>query len=80
MKTSSVSNLKARLSEMLRTVKSGEEVVVLEHRRPIAVIKPHTGDSLIIRAATGTYAAGPLEPLTDVDPVGPLAQERSDRW
>jgi len=37
MKTTSVSKLKAHLSEILRAVKAGEEVVVLERRRPVAI-------------------------------------------
>ncbi|MCI0588800.1 MAG: type II toxin-antitoxin system prevent-host-death family antitoxin [Planctomycetes bacterium] len=40
MKTAPVARLKARLSEYLRLVKRGEEVIVLERGRPIARILP----------------------------------------
>ncbi|MFW6312877.1 MAG: type II toxin-antitoxin system Phd/YefM family antitoxin [Spirochaetota bacterium] len=80
MKTTSVSNLKAHLSEMLRVVKTGEEVVVLEHRRPVALIRPHGTDSLILREATTTYTPRELSPLTVTDPVEALQDERSERW
>jgi prevent-host-death family protein len=40
MKTASVSKLKASLSEYLREVKAGEEVLVTERGRPIAKLTP----------------------------------------
>lgn len=40
MKTASVSKLKASLSEYLRQVKLGEEVLVTERGRPIAKLAP----------------------------------------
>ena len=43
MTTATVSKLKASLSEYLRRVKAGEEVVVSERGRPIAKLVPVTG-------------------------------------
>ena len=40
MKTATVSKLKASLSEYLRRVKAGEEVLVTERGRPIAKLSP----------------------------------------
>ena len=40
MKTTTVSKLKASLSEYLRSVKAGEEVLVTERGRPIAKLIP----------------------------------------
>ena len=40
MKTATVSKLKASLSEYLRQVKAGEEVLVTERGRPIAKLTP----------------------------------------
>lgn len=40
MKTATVSKLKASLSEYLRRVKAGEEVLVTERGRPIAKLAP----------------------------------------
>ena len=62
-----VADLKARLSEYLRQVKSGRELVVTERGRPIAVIAPIRGamaqatrvEDLIASGA----ARGPVAPL-----------------
>ena len=43
MTTATVSKLKASLSEYLRRVKAGEEVLVSERGRPIAKLVPVTG-------------------------------------
>ncbi len=43
MRKASVSDLKARLSEFLRVVKSGEEVIVTERGAPIARLAPLGG-------------------------------------
>ncbi len=43
MTTATVSKLKASLSEYLRRVKAGEEVVVSERGRPIARLVPVSG-------------------------------------
>lgn len=43
MATATVSKLKASLSEYLRRVKAGEEVLVSERGRPIAKLVPVTG-------------------------------------
>ncbi len=80
MKTTSVSHLKAHLSEMLRAVKAGEEVLVLEHRRPVALIRPHGGESMILREPTATYTPAALSPLTATDPRDALNDERAERW
>ncbi|MBI4305442.1 MAG: type II toxin-antitoxin system prevent-host-death family antitoxin [Chloroflexi bacterium] len=40
MKTISVTELKARLSEQLRHVRDGEEIVVTDRGRPVAKLSP----------------------------------------
>ena len=47
MKTATVSKLKASLSEYLRQVKAGEEVLVTERGRPIAKLTPALGASAL---------------------------------
>jgi prevent-host-death family protein len=47
MKTATVSKLKASLSEYLRQVKAGEEVLVTERGRPIAKLTPAVGSSAL---------------------------------
>ena len=47
MTTATVSKLKASLSEYLRRVKAGEEVLVSERGRPIAKLVPVTGGDVL---------------------------------
>ena len=47
MKTTTVSKLKASLSEYLRQVKAGEEVLVTERGRPIAKLTPSLGSDTL---------------------------------
>jgi len=80
MKTISVSELKTHLSAELRNVKAGEEIVVLEHRRPVAIVRPYSGEPLVLREPPARYVPQPLEPLTSVDPVDLVHEEREERW
>ena len=47
MKTTTVSKLKASLSEYLRSVKAGEEVLVTERGRPIARLTPAASSDML---------------------------------
>ena len=47
MRTTTVSRLKASLSEYLRHVKAGEEVLVSERGKPIARLVPVTGGAAL---------------------------------
>ena len=47
MKTASVSKLKASLSEYLKRVKAGEEVLVTERGRPIAKLCPTSSSDVL---------------------------------
>jgi prevent-host-death family protein len=47
MKTTTVSKLKASLSEYLRRVKAGEEVLVTERGRPIAKLAPAVSSEIL---------------------------------
>jgi prevent-host-death family protein len=80
METISVSALKAHLSGELRKVKSGTRIVVLEHKRPVAVLAPYEAETLIAKEAAEPYEYRHLSPLTDVDPATLLEAEREDRW
>ena len=47
-----IADLKARLSEHLRTVRNGETVTVLDRDTPVARIVPYAAQPLEIRKAT----------------------------
>ena len=78
-----VADLKARLSEYLRTVKRGEEITVYDRNEPIARIVPFTSPgALIVRQPTRGYKSFrdiklPLPVKLDVDPVELLLQDRN---
>jgi prevent-host-death family protein len=94
MKTISVSELKARLSENLRSVKAGERVIVTERGRPIAVLvpaEPETDDSLarleavgLVRRGTGRLPRGFWDLPRPKDPKSALRraviEEREEDW
>ncbi len=60
MKTTPVSQLKATLSEQLARVKAGEEVVVTERGRPIAIIVPLGGETIGLSAHMSELARNGL--------------------
>jgi len=47
MKTTTVSKLKASLSEYLRSVKAGEDVLVTERGHPVAKLSPVAGSDVL---------------------------------
>jgi prevent-host-death family protein len=96
MKTATVVKLKASLSEYLRSVKAGEEVMITEHGRPIAKLTPAVSadvlaDRLIemekhgvIKLGTGKLPKGFWNLPRPKDPKGLVAkavlQEREQGW
>ena len=68
IKTISVSQLKARLSEQLRKVKAGETVLITERGRPIGMMSPLPAECLgedlteLVEAGLVRPASRPLDP------------------
>jgi prevent-host-death family protein len=79
-----VAELKARLSEYLRAVQRGEEVVVLDRDRPIARLVPYApSGGLTVREPARTYGTLgdiPMPPRAklDIDAVALLLEDRRD--
>jgi prevent-host-death family protein len=79
-----VAELKARLSEFLREVRGGREVVVLDRDRPVARLVPYeAGGPLVVREPRATYRSlrdVPLPPpvALSVDPVELLLDDRRE--
>lgn len=71
MVTVSVSELKARLSEHLRRVKGGEEVLVTERGRAVAVLAP---------VPPARSAQGDLDELVQSGLVRPSRQAPDERF
>jgi len=96
MKIATVSKLKASLSEYLRSVKAGEEVLVTERGRPIAKLTPAASsarlpDQLIemekqglIKIGSGKLPKGFWDLPRPKDPKGlvvkAVLREREEGW
>jgi prevent-host-death family protein len=64
MKDLSVSYFKAKISACLREVQAGETIVITEHQRPVAEVRPYDqSGSLIVRSEKPFSLAG-SEPTT----------------
>jgi prevent-host-death family protein len=96
MKIAAVSKLKASLSEYLRRVKAGEEVLVTEHGRPIAKLTPVVTSLTLpehlvemekrglIKVGSGKLPKGFWDLPRPKDPKGLIVkavlQEREEGW
>lgn len=83
MKTVGITEFRAKLSEYLRHVRSGNSLVTLDRETPIARVIPYAKESkgLIIREPLGDYSniqSVPLPPPlhVDFDIVDLLREER----
>ena len=78
MKTVSVATLKQKLSEYLRLVEQGDEVVVTSHRRPVARLVPDNGAGLVIRPPTQPVTA--LKRVKGVTPAKGFSVDADLAW
>ncbi len=80
MQKTSVSILKAQLSQYLAAVKSGEEVIVTEHGRPIARISPMEATRTLDERMATLIREGRVRPPTAPGPMPlrPLAELPKD--
>jgi prevent-host-death family protein len=79
MKTIGVAELKAHLSRELRRVAMGESILVTDHSRPIAVLRPLPSGLPLAQAATEPLKLPDVSPLIASDPLDYLEAERGDR-
>ena len=76
-----IAELKARLSEHLRSVRNGETVTVLDRDTPIARIVPYTAQPLELRNAKRRLRdlTLPRKPAKRTDSVALLLEDRRRR-
>lgn len=76
-----IAELKARLSEHLRSVRNGDTVTVLDRATPIARIVPYAAQPLEIRRATRRLRdlKLPRKPEKRTDSVAVLIEDRRRR-
>jgi antitoxin (DNA-binding transcriptional repressor) of toxin-antitoxin stability system len=78
MKTIAIAELKARLCAELKGVSAGEPIMVLDHRKPVALISPLPAALEYTRRRKGAYVYKKLAPLVTSDPLAYLEAERGD--
>ena len=76
-----IADLKARLSEHLRTVRNGGTLTVLDRNTPVARIVPYAAQSLEIRKATRRLrdVKLPPRPSKTTDSLAILIEDRRRR-
>lgn len=82
--TAAVSEFKAHLSEYLRHVQNGDEITILDHKRPIAKVVPIGTESLkdrlgIIPAKKKGFRDIRPKGTVDFDPAQYVIEDREDR-
>ena len=76
-----IAELKARLSEHLRSVRKGRTLTVLDRDRPVARIVPYAAEPIEIRRATRHLRtlASPPSPVAPTDSLAVLLDDRRRR-
>jgi prevent-host-death family protein len=76
-----IADLKARLSEHLRSVKNGRTVTILDRETPVARLVPYKTESIDVRRATRRPRdlALPAPPSKPTDSLSVLLDDRGRR-
>lgn len=87
-KSINIAELKAKLSKYLRLVKSGEEIIILDHKMPVAKIssinrdEENALDTIKAKDSFSLLASLKVEPLSEkpkIDILTLLQDERGSR-
>jgi prevent-host-death family protein len=81
MKTVGIADLKARLSEYLKSVRRGQTLTVLDRDTPVARIVPYAAEAVEIRRATRRLRdlANPKPPAKPTNSLAILLDDRRRR-
>ena len=81
MKSIGIADLKARLSEHLKSVRQGQSLTVLDRNTPVARIVPYTAEPLEVRKATRQPSdlVLPSPPASPTDSLALLLDDRQRR-
>ena len=79
MESIPIAELKAHLSEQVKKAAAGERIVILDHKRPVAILAPLQEELQIAKSASRKYRYRDLAPLTSIDSLIALREERGDR-
>jgi antitoxin (DNA-binding transcriptional repressor) of toxin-antitoxin stability system len=78
MDTIAIADLKAHLSAEVKKAAAGAKIIILDHKRPVAMMTALQDEIQIARPASGTYRYRDLSPLVSKDPLAALLEERGD--
>ena len=81
MKGLSVSHFKAKLAAHLREVQAGETLIITEHKRPVAEVRPDEGTQGIVKPASRPFSLSTSVPSKSLTTEWQdlLDEERGDR-
>ncbi|MBU0936694.1 MAG: type II toxin-antitoxin system Phd/YefM family antitoxin [Spirochaetes bacterium] len=80
MHTIAIAELKAHLSAELKKVRSGQTLLILDHRQPVARIVPLSSGISYKHKASRPPHWQEYTPLVRHDPLTALEAERADSW
>jgi prevent-host-death family protein len=81
MKTVGIADLKARLSEHLRSVRQGRSLTVVDRDTPVARLVPYAAEPIEVRRATrrARDLPPPMAPRKPTDSLAVLLDDRRRR-
>lgn len=79
-RTVAVAELKAHLSAELRRVQGGETTVIVDHRKPVALLSGLDPTPKYARRRRGPFVWREFEPLTTGAIQALIDKERTDSW
>ena len=68
------------ISAEVKKAAAGEQIVVVDHNHPVALLAPLPAGIPFARRASSRYRFRDLPPLVKRDPLAALGEERADRW
>lgn len=79
-RTIGIADLKAHLSAEIKRVNSGENITILDHKKPVAKLTGLEPGVKYARRAKRPFVWKELPPLLKGDITGIIDAERSDSW
>ena len=81
MATVTVHEAKTKLSELLRRVEAGEEIIIARGDKPVAVLKNYTSEDMARRRRAGMGCMeGKYPPVPDSVFFDPMTEEELELW
>ncbi|HRW25808.1 MAG TPA: type II toxin-antitoxin system Phd/YefM family antitoxin [Spirochaetia bacterium] len=79
-RTVAIAELKAHLSAELRRVQEGETTIIVDHRKPVAILSGLDPTPKYAYRRSGPFVWREFEPLTTAAIQALIEKERADSW